>query len=181
METASIFLLPNGTFFVELLVFLIIVFLITKYILPPLNRAMEKRQEEIRASLESAERARTDASAADDERRQALEEARQQAREIVAQAGHTAEQVAAEARARAQVEYERIVANADAEVNLARQRAVDEAAGQMGELVLDVVERIIGREVDAEAHRDLIDEAIGALQVGSRTDGSATSGAGSLQ
>jgi len=35
METASIFLLPNGTFFVELLVFLIIVFLITKYILPP--------------------------------------------------------------------------------------------------------------------------------------------------
>ena len=32
----------------------------------------------------------------------------------------------------------------------------------MGELVLDVVERVIGREVDAEAHRDLIDEAVDA-------------------
>jgi len=98
----------------------------------------------------------------------------------VAQAGHTAEQVAAEARARAQVEYERIVANADAEVNLARQRAVDEAAGRWASSSWTWWAHH-RREVDAEAHRDLIDEAIGALQVGSRTDGSATSGAGSLQ
>ena len=33
----------------------------------------------------------------------------------------------------------------------------------MGEIVLEVVERIIGREVNYEAHRDLIDEAVAAL------------------
>ena len=70
---------------------------------------------------------------------------------------------AAEAQERGQAEYDRLVASAEAEVRLARQRALEEAAARMGELVVDVVERIIGREVDAAAHRDLIDEAVSAL------------------
>ena len=45
MTGTSIFLLPNGTFFVEWLVVAIILFLMTKYILPPLNKALEARQE----------------------------------------------------------------------------------------------------------------------------------------
>ena len=163
-DHAGIFLLPNGTFFVELVVFLVLIFLISKYVLPPVNKAMEERQEKIRASLEAAERARADAEAADDERRAVLEEARHQAREIVATANRTAEQVRTDAQATGQAEYERIVGNAEAEIELARQRAVEEAAARMGEIVLEVVERVIGREVDAEAHRDLIDEAVAALQ-----------------
>ena len=173
MLTSSIFLLPNGTFFVELAVVLVIVWLIAKYILPPLNRAMEARQEHIRSSLAAAESARAEAAAADDERLAALDEARKQAREIVAQANRTAEQVKAEMGGRGQAEYDRIVANAENEVALARRRAVEEASGRMGELVLEVVERIIGREVDAATHRDLIDEAVAALNA---TDGSATAG-----
>jgi F-type H+-transporting ATPase subunit b len=175
--TSSIFLLPNGTFFVELAVFLFIIWLIGKYALPPINRAMEQRQEHIRSSLEAAEAARTDAAAADDERRHALDEARKQAREIVAAANRTAEQVRAEAQGKGQVEYDRILANAVNEVALARRRAVEEASGRMGELVLEVVERIIGREVDAATHRDLIDEAVAALNADA--DGATTAGAGS--
>jgi F-type H+-transporting ATPase subunit b len=175
--TSSIFLLPNGTFFVELAVFLLIIFLIGKYILPPLNKAMEARQEHIRTSLEAADAARADAAAADDERRAALDEGRKQAREIVAQANRTAETVRSEAQARGQLEYDRILANAETEVALARRRAVEEAAGRMGELVLDVVERVIGREVDASTHRDLIDEAVAALNADA--DGASTAGAGS--
>ncbi len=176
MLTSSIFLLPNGTFFVELAVFLIMIFIIRKYALPPLNKAMEARQEHIRSSLEAADAARADAAAADDERHAALDEARKQAREIVAQANRTAEQVRAEMGGKGQLEYDRILANAQNEVELARRRAVEEASGRMGELVLDVVERIIGREVDAATHRDLIDEAVAALNA---TDGATAGSAGS--
>ena len=93
-----------------------------------------------------------------------LEQARQQAREIVATANRTAEQVRTDAQARGQGEYERIVGNADVEIALARQRAVEEAASRMGEIVMEVVERVIGREVNAEAHHDLIEEAVAALR-----------------
>lgn len=164
MQTGSVFILPNGTFFIELAIFLVIVFVTAKYILPPLNRVVEKRQELIRSSLEAADKARTDAAAADEERRAVLDQARHQAREIVAQANHTAEQVRSEAQARGQAEFDRIVANAAAELSLARQRAIEESAGRVGEIVLDTVEKVIGREVDASAHRELLDEAVEALK-----------------
>ncbi len=176
MTIAGIFLLPNGTFFIELIVSIILILLIYKYVLPPINKAMEERQEKIRTALESADQARADAEAADDERRNVLEQARQQAREIVATANRTAEQVRTDAQARGQVEYERIVGNADVEIALARQRAVEEAASRMGEVVMEVVERIIGREVNLEMHHDLIDEAVVALR--NEPDGAAAAGAG---
>ena len=65
-------------------------------------------------------------------------------------------------QAQGQGDHERIVGNADIEIALARQRAIEETASRMGEIVMEVVERVIGREVDAEAHHDLIDEAVAA-------------------
>ena len=109
MIGTSIFLLPNGTFFVELLVVAVILFLMTKYILPPLNKAMVARQEKIRSALASADAARAEAAAADDERAKVLAQAREQARAIVAGAQETSDQLKAEAAGRAQVEYDRIV------------------------------------------------------------------------
>jgi len=163
MFAQSIFLLPNGTFFVELLVVVAILFIVTKYILPPLNKAMEKRQATIRASLEAAEIARAEAAAAGDERASVLAQARDQAREIVAAAQALADQVKAEAGGRGQAEYERIVASADGEIDTARQRAIDEASARIGEIVFDLVTKIVGREVDQSTHQDLIQEAVAAL------------------
>ena len=160
---ASLFLLPNGTFFVELVVVLILIFLFYKYVMPPLNKAMADRQDQIRSSIESADRARKEAEAADDERLHVLDEARGQAREIVATAQATADKVRADATTSAQLEYERIVTSAAADVQAARQRAVDEAAARLGEVVIEVVTKVVGREIDAATHRDLIDEAIRAL------------------
>ncbi len=166
--TGSLFLLPNGTFFIELAVVLVLIWAFYKYLLPPLNKAMSERQAQIKASIEAADQARKDAAAADDERHQVLEEARGHAREIVAMAQQTADQLRSDATTRAQAEYDRIVAAAAADVQVARQRAVDEAAARLGEVVIEVVAKIVGREIDATSHRDLIDEAIRALADESR-------------
>jgi F-type H+-transporting ATPase subunit b len=163
MIGTSIFLLPNGTFFVELLVVAVILFLMTKYILPPLNRAMESRQEKIRSALAAADAARAEADAADDERAHVLVQAREQARAIVAGAQETSDQLKAEAAGRAQVEYDRIVATAQSEVVAARQHAIDEASARMGEIVFDLVSKIVEREVDQSTHEDLVREAVAAL------------------
>ena len=163
MIAASVFLIPNGTFFVELFVVAVILFLVTKYILPPLNKAMEGRQAKIRASLEAADQARAEAAAAGDERAQVLSQAREQAHDIVASAQATSDQLKAEAAGRAQAEYDRIVANAVGEVATARQRAIDEASARIGEVVFDLVTKIVGREVDQSTHQDLVREAVSAL------------------
>ena len=163
MIAESIFLIPNGTFVVELAVVAVILFLVTKYILPPLNKAMENRQEQIRGALDAADQARAEAAAAGDERAKVLAAARDQAREIVAAAQSTSDSVKAESGARGQAEYDRIIAAAQGEVDTARQRAIDEASAKIGEIVFDLVAKIVGREVDQNAHQDLVREAVSAL------------------
>ena len=165
MIATSVFLLPNDTFIVELVAVAVILFLMTKYILPPLNKAMEARQEKIRESLEAADAAKAEAAAAGDERQHLLAAARDQAREIVAAAQATSDQVKAESIGRGQAEYERIVAAATADVDTARQRAIDEASARIGEVVFDLVNQIVGREVDERSHQELVREAVAALNV----------------
>jgi F-type H+-transporting ATPase subunit b len=162
---ASIFLLPNGTFFIELVTMVVILLLMTKYILPPLNKALESRQEKIRESLAAADAAKAEAAAAGDERAQLLAAARDQAREIVSAAQATSDQIKAESAVRGQAEYDRIMANANAEVDTARQRAIDEASSRIGEVVFELVNQIVGREVDESSHQDLVREAVAALNV----------------
>ncbi len=171
--TASLFLLPNATFFVELAIFLLILAFIGKKVVPVITKNIADRQAEIGASLEAAAKAQQEAAAADDARKQLIEEARSQAREIVATAQRTADQVTAEMHTKGQAEYDRIVANSAHEVAVARQAAVEQAATRMGEIVLDVVEKIVAREVNAESHRDLIDEAVATLraEAGAQTQG----------
>ena len=164
MQIASNFLVPNGTFIVVLIAFILVVTVISKYVLPFLNEKLTERQEQIRGELEAADKAKADAEEADVERRAALEQARTQARDIVAQAQATADAIVGNATAEGQAVHDRIVASAEAEVIVARQAAVEEVTARVGEIVLAAAERVVGREINASDHQDLIDEAIAAVR-----------------
>ena len=127
LTAESIFLIPGPTFVAELIVFLAILGLISKYLLPVITKSLEDRQEKIRTSLEAATKAQAAADEAATERARILDEAREQARVIVANAQSLSDQIKYESGARGQAEYDRIVANAQAEVAAAKQRAVEEA------------------------------------------------------
>jgi F-type H+-transporting ATPase subunit b len=173
----SNFLVPNGTFIFELIAFLIVLGVIGWKVLPPLNKVLSERQDQIRGEIEAADQAKTDAEQADADRHRELDEARQRAREIVAQANHTADQVTVARQAQAQAEYERIVNSAEAEVTVARQAAVEQITARVGEIVIAAAERVIGREIQASDHQDLINEAIAAVSA-EAADTGATSGSG---
>lgn len=164
MLGVSVFLLPNGTYVVELLVFAAVLFFMTKVVMPRFNTVLDARQEKVRASLAAADEARAAAAASDEERQRVLAAARDQAREITAAAQALADQVRAEAGGRGQAEYDRIVSTAHLEVAAARQRAIDDASGRVGEIVFDLVTKVVGREVDQASHQDLVDEAVAALR-----------------
>ena len=170
MMASSNFLVPNATLIVEIVAFLIVLGFLWRYVLPPVNRALEERQRQIQSALEAAEAARNEADETRAQRQRILDEARQQARDIVAQANKTAQRVVSEAEERGQREHDRLVASASGEIAAARQRAVKDVSTQLGALVLSVARQVIGREIDPERHRALIDEAVEAL----RSEGAAS-------
>jgi F-type H+-transporting ATPase subunit b len=171
------FLIPNGTFIVVLIAFILVLGFIGRSVVPYLNKLLTERQEQIRGELEAADRAKADAEEADAQRRAALEEARAHAREIVAQATLTAERTVTQAEGRAQEAADRIMQAADAEVAIARQSAVEDVSARVGEIVLAAAERVVGREIRAADHQDLIDEAIAAVRA-ETTSGAAAGAAG---
>ena len=78
----SNFLVPNGTFFVELIAFAIMFFILAKYIVPPINRAMTARQDAIRDQFAELDQAKEEANSAKDEFQSQIEEARHEAARI---------------------------------------------------------------------------------------------------
>jgi len=83
---------------------------------------------------------------------------------IISQAQTTADQIVVGATAEGQGIHDRIVASAEAEVVVARQAAVEEVTARVGEIVLAAAERVVGREIKAADHQDLINEAIAAVR-----------------
>lgn len=157
---ASNFLVPNATFFVELAAFLIVVFLLGKYILPPLNKMMEERQTAIRQALADAEEAKRRAAEAEEESKRIIGEARTQARSVVDEANRMAEQARAERRQQAEAEYERIVSSASADIEAQARRVQEELRQQAADLAIMVAERVLGEGIDRQAQANLINRTI---------------------
>ena len=163
--SAEIFLLPNGTFFVEFAVFVFLVFALTKWIIPPINKAMEERQTQIRTSLEAADVARTQAAAADTERRAALDEGRRQAGEIIAQAQSDRSSIVEEARREASEAAALVTVRAEASMNSERASALASLRREVGTLALTLASKVVGESLADDARaRATVDRFIADLE-----------------
>src|SRR5690348_8389361 len=112
----SNFLVPNATFFVELAAFLLLLFLLGKFVVPPINRAMTARQEAIRAEFAQLDEAKSEAVAAEEEFKSQIADARHEAARIREEAREQGAAIIAEMREQAQTEAARIVEHAHAQI-----------------------------------------------------------------
>jgi F-type H+-transporting ATPase subunit b len=164
-EAADNFLIPNATFFVELIAFAIILWFLAKYVLPPINRAIAKRQEAIRHEIEEAEKAKAAAKEAEDKYNQLFVEARHEAARIREEAREQGAAIIAEMREQAQAEANRILAHARAQLQAERQQVVSQLRTDVGSIALTLAESIVGESLEDEARRNrTIDRFIDDLE-----------------
>jgi F-type H+-transporting ATPase subunit b len=161
---SSNFLVPNATFFVELAAFLIVLFVLGRYVLPYINKPLSERQATIRQALVDAEEAKRRAAEAEEEYRRAITEARSQARAVVEEANRLAEQMRAEKRQQADREYEMVLGRARADIDAQVRQATEALRQQVGDLAVSVVEKVLGDGLAPDAHRSLIDRTIAEVE-----------------
>ena len=150
---ANNFLVPNGTFYVELIAFLIIVFILGKYVVPPINRAMTERQNAIRKEFADLEKAENDARKAEEEYKKQLADAKHEAARIREDAREQGAAIIADMRKQAQDESERILRHARAQLDAERQQAVASLRTEVGTLATSLAGRIVGESLDDEARQ----------------------------
>jgi F-type H+-transporting ATPase subunit b len=155
----------NLTFPVEIVVFLVLLFLLSRYVFPPINKALQARQHLIAESLAEAEKARREVEEAKKKERADLAEARHQAQEILDRAQKLGEELREELRQKGREEQEAMLTRARAELGQEREKAVSQLRNQMADLVMMATTKVLQEELDPRRQRRLIDEALGEVDL----------------
>ena len=153
---ADNFLVPNATYFVELAAFLLLLFVLAKYVIPPINRAMTARQDAIRAQFAELDEAKSEANAAEEEFKSQIADARHEAARIREEAREQGAQIIAEMREQANAEAARIVEHAHAQIEADRKAAYAQLRGEVGTLATTLAGRIVGESLDDQARQSRV-------------------------
>ena len=156
LPMASNFLVPNGTFFVELIAFVVMFAILAKYIVPPINKAMTARQDAIRQQFADLDQAKSDAHQAEEEFRAQIADARHEAARIREEAREQGAAIIAEMREQAQAESNRIVEHAHTQIEADRKSAVASLRSEVGTLATTLAGRIVGEALDDEARQSRV-------------------------
>jgi ATP synthase, F0 subunit b len=148
----------NFTLLAQALAFAGLIWIIATKIWPPLMNAIEERQQKIAEGLAAADRSQKDLAQAQEKVNEALKEARTKANEIIDQAHARANQIVDAARNEAITEATRQKELAQAEIDAAANRAREDLRKQVSALAVTGAEKLLKREIDADAHKALLDE-----------------------
>jgi F-type H+-transporting ATPase subunit b len=162
-DSGATLLQINGTFWVELIAFLITLAILAKWAFPAIMREAEKRQNAISEALRAAEENRAESLKALEAARKDLDDVREQAREILDRARKEAAAEADEARARGRADAAAIAEKAKADIGVERDRAIQELRSQVATLVVATAGKVLGESIDAKAHTRLIDESLAKI------------------
>lgn len=161
---ADNFLLPNGTFIAELVAFVIILFVLWKYVVPPLSRSLQERQDMIQKQVEDSEEAGRKLRAAEERYEQALAEARTEAAKIRDTARADGERIREEMREQASAEVERIRQRGEEQLAAQRDQVVRQLRGELGGLSVQLAEQLVGHELaDDQSKRSTVDRFLAQL------------------
>ena len=145
-----------GTLIGQSIAMIVVVWLGMKYIWPVIMNAIEQRQTEIANGLAAAEKGQSSLATAKVEIDKIIAAARDQARGIIDQANSRATGIVEQGKADGETARKSQLEAARAEIEVELNRAREELRGQVARIAVAGAEKVLGREIDANAHRDLL-------------------------
>lgn len=164
---ASNFLVPNATFIAQVVAFLVLLWVLGRYVVPPISKAMNERQETIRRQFEDAEAAKERLEAAEKEYQEALAETRRESTRLREEAQHERAQILEEARTEATRRAEEILEANRERLATERQQILLSLRNEIGELAVTLSEKIVHDSLrDDERQRKLVEDFIDGVGSG---------------
>jgi F-type H+-transporting ATPase subunit b len=146
----------NATLIGQSIVFFIFVWFCMKFVWPPIVAAMEERKKKIEDGLLAAERGKAEQEEAQQKAQEVINQSKNQAAEIIANANKQASDTVNGAKDIASVEASKITAKAQSDIEQSTNKAAMELKDKLSGLVMQGVNKVLAKEVDANAHKDMI-------------------------
>jgi F-type H+-transporting ATPase subunit b len=148
----------NLTLFAQAAAFALFIWFTVKFVWPPLMRAIEQRQKQIADGLAAGERGRQSLAESAKQVEADMKAGRERASEVISQAEKRGSQLIEEAKASAREEGSREKAAAKAEIEQEVARAREMLREQVAALAVAGAEKILRKEVNAQAHAELLNQ-----------------------
>ena len=148
----------NLTLFGQTIAFIFFVWFCLKFIWPPLINALEQRKKTIADGLAAGEKGHHELELAQKHSVELIKEGKEKAAEIITHAQKRHDEIVDEAKDNARTEGNRILAATRAEIDQERQQVREELRQQVALLAIAGAEQILMREVDQNAHKELLEK-----------------------
>ncbi len=154
-----------STFIGQLIGFAVIVFIIVKWVVPPVKGLMQKQQEAIRVALAESEEAAKKLAEADAMHAKAVEEAKAESAKVTEEAKADSERIEAQLQEQAVTEAERIKAQGEQQVHLLRQQTIRGLRHELGADSVQKAEELVRQYVSDPAQQSAtVDRFLGELE-----------------
>ena len=144
----------------QVVAFVILVWLLGKFVYPYLMKSVDKRQADIEAAANAAKEAQKSASETQEETARLMAEARKEAAEIVSTAKLEAGELSAESEAKARSTAEKIVSEAHAQLTKDIDAAKRELHNETLELIALATGKVVGKTLDSKADEAIIKDSL---------------------
>jgi F-type H+-transporting ATPase subunit b len=146
----------NATLIGQTIAFVIFVWFTMKFVWPYLLKQMHDREARIADGLAAAEKGQQSLVEAEQRHSELLDEGKHKAAEIISQAQRRGDEIVEESKVNAKSEGERLIHAAQAEIDRERTQAKEQLKGEVAMLALVGAEQILMREVDKDAHNEIL-------------------------
>jgi F-type H+-transporting ATPase subunit b len=146
-----------------LIAFGITFFVLRKFAFGPIQKTIDDRRDRIRQAVEEADNARNGARELLEQHRALIGQAKQESADILAETRKVADAQMDRAKQEAEAERQRRLEETRKQIEAETVRAIGQIRNEVADLTIEATERVVGKVLDAEDQRRLIEEAVDGL------------------
>jgi F-type H+-transporting ATPase subunit b len=147
----------NLTLFVQMIVFIVLIWFTMKFVWPMILGPMEERSRKIALGIAAGEKGEKELAEANARAEAIIREARERARQVEEQTQRRSTETIEAAKQAARAEGARLLAAAQAEVGNESVRASEQLRREFGSLVVKAASQLVEHEVDPATHARLLE------------------------
>ncbi|HEX6809044.1 MAG TPA: F0F1 ATP synthase subunit B [Gemmatimonadaceae bacterium] len=154
----------GGLMFWTIVIFLGVMFVLTKYAFKPITRAVEAREQALEDAIEGAKRDRDEAAKLLEEHRKLVAQAHTDAQRFVVEGRAAGEKVRTEILEQAHREQQQVLDRARQEIESERQLAMVELRRDTVNLAVRGASKVIEKNLDDETNRNVVESFLASLE-----------------
>lgn len=172
-DSGSLIDVVPGLMVWTLIAFGITFWVLRRFAFGPIQKTIDERRQRIESAIEEADNARVEARNLLEQHRQLIAQAKHESAEILAEARKVGDAQLARVKDEAEEERLRRLEDTRRQIDAETARALDQIRAEVADLTVEATQRVVGKVLDAEDQRRLIDEAIEGLDFSALERGSA--------